>query len=197
MKNVCVKLTLALLFSSWLAQGQTPAKPSAKEQDPMAQLLNYSRPGPSHAILASLAGTWTFQDKNLSFVKGTLVRKPIYEGRFFLVDITGGPLQIPIADGQMKLANYQGLEIEGYDNVKNSYITTSINNHIGSDTQQQMGHYDAQTRAFTYNWDSELRPGLEQKNRKILRIVDNDHYTEEYYELQNGSEKKYSRALAK
>ncbi|GAB4012771.1 hypothetical protein GCM10028808_29920 [Spirosoma migulaei] len=149
-----------------------------------------------------MIGTWAFQDKNLSFVKGTLVRKSIFEGRFFWVEITGGPLQIPIAEGKTKLANYQGLEIEGYDNVRKCYVTTSINNHIGSETNQQIGQYNAQTNVFTYEWESELRPGLPQKNRKLLRIIDPEHYTEEYYEQQNGIEKKvrelsYTRTTAK
>ncbi|WP_439555500.1 hypothetical protein [Dyadobacter sp.] len=82
----------------------TPQKDTAqsKKEEVMNQLLDYSRPGANHAILGKLAGNWAFQDKNLPFVKGTITRKPIYEGRFYLVELTGGKLQIPIANGQMK-----------------------------------------------------------------------------------------------
>lgn len=202
MKNASFTFTFTLLFMGYWAQAQTPSKAPGNQLETMAQLLDYSRPGPHHARLANLVGTWTFQDKNLPFVKGTVVRKSIFEGRFFWVEITGGQLQIPIADGKTKLANYQGLEIEGYDNVKKSYVTTSINNHIGSDAAQQIGQYDAQASVFTYEWESELRPGVKQKNRKVLRLLDPGHYSEEYYEQQSGSSKKtrellYTKTLAK
>lgn len=156
----------------------------------MNQLLDFSRPGPNHAVLAKLVGTWAFQDKNLPFVKGIVVRKPIYEGRFFVVEIIGGKLQIPVANGQMKLENYQGMDIEGYDNVGKKFVTTSINNHIGSSINSQSGSYNLETNSFTYDWESELRPSLKTKNRKVLTIVDDSHYTEAYYEEQNGTLKK-------
>ncbi|WP_198174871.1 DUF1579 family protein [Spirosoma arboris] len=202
MKNAFFKLTFTLLFMGYLAQGQIPSKAPSNEQETMAQLLDYSRPGPHHAILASMVGTWAFQDKNLPFVKGTLVRKAIFEGRFFWVEITGGQLPIPIADGKTKLANYQGVEIEGYDNVRKSYVTTAINNHIGSDAAQQIGQYDVKTNVFTYEWEQELVPGLKQKNRKVVHIMNPNQYSEEYYEDQQGSLKKtrdlmYTKTIAK
>lgn len=195
MKNPSFILTFILLFIGYWAQSQTPTKVPANQQEAMTQLLDYSRPGPNHALLANLVGTWTFQDKTLPFVKGTVVRKSIFEGRFFEVAITGGQLQIPIADGKTKLANYQGLEIEGYDNVKKSYVTTSINNHIGSNAAQQIGQYDPQTSVIIYEWESELVPGVRQKNRKVLHLLDPDHYSEEYYEQQNGHSKKTRELL--
>jgi hypothetical protein len=204
MNNAFFLTTLAFLSIAYTIQGQIPPKASSTsiKEDTMKELLDFSRPGPNHAILARLVGTWAFQDKNLPFVKGTIVRKPIYEGRFYIVEITGGKLQIPIADGQMKLENYQGMEIEGYDNVEKKFLTTSINNHIGSDINSQSGSYNPKTNSFTYDWDSELRPGSKTKNRKVLTMLDDAHYTEEYYEEQNGTIKKvrdlsYSRVTGK
>lgn len=202
MKKASLTFTFTLLFIGYWAQAQIPAKAPANQQEAMTQLLDYSRPGPNHALLAILVGTWTFQDKKLPFVKGTVIRKSIFEGRFFWVEIIGGSLEIPVADGRMKVANYQGLEIEGYDNVKKSYVTTSINNHIGSNAAQQIGQYDAQTSLITYEWESELLPGVRQKKRKVLHLLDPDHYSEEYYEGQNGHPKKtrellYTRSIAK
>ncbi|WP_461074108.1 DUF1579 family protein [Spirosoma horti] len=202
MKITCSVLLFSLLgMANWVS-GQSPSKAPSKEQETMAQLLDYSRPGPSHAILANMVGTWAFQDKNLPFVKGTLVRTAIFDGRFFQVEITGGQLPVPIADGKTKLANYQGLEIEGYDNVKKRYVTTAINNHIGSDAAQQIGQYDAQTKVFTYEWEREVLPGVKQNNRKVVHLIDPNQYREEYYEGQNGSSKKtreliYTKTIAK
>ena len=156
------------------------------KQAAFKKMLALSGPAKEHEVLARLAGTWAFQDAKLAFVKGTLVRKPMYEGRFYAVEITGGKLMIPVANGQMKEANYQGMQIDGYDNVKAVYTTTSVNNHIGSDIAFQTGSFDAGKNAFTYEWEEELLPGAKTKNRRVLTIKDADHYVEEYFELRNG-----------
>jgi len=151
------------------------------------KMLSLSGPGKDHEALARLAGTWTFQDAKLSFVKGTLTRKPMYEGRFYTVEMTGGKLMIPVANGQMKEANYQEMQIEGFDNVRAIFTTVSVNNHIGSDIQMQSGKFDSASATFTYEWDSELLPGSPIKNRRTVTIKDAGHYVEEYFEMRGGS----------
>jgi len=42
----------------------------------------------------------------------------------------------------MKEEPYQSMQLEGYDNPRKEFITTSVNNHIGSDVQYQVGRYD-------------------------------------------------------
>jgi len=128
-------------------------------------------------------------------------RKAIYEGRFYIVEMIGGKLEIPVAGGKMKEANYQSMQVEGYDNVKEKFVTISINDHIGSDIEMQTGGYDPAAKAFVYEWDDELVPGMKTKNRRVLKMTDKDHYTEEYFEVQNGAEVKvrvldYSRVNA-
>ncbi|KQS26580.1 hypothetical protein ASG33_18545 [Dyadobacter sp. Leaf189] len=94
----------------------------------------------------------------------------------------------------MKLENYQEMEIEGYDNVKKAFISSSINNHIGSNIDTQLGNYNPNTAVFIYEWESELRPGFKIRKQRVLQIVDDSHYTETYYEEQNGT-KKITRSL--
>ena len=152
----------------------------------MTKMLDYSRPGAEHALLGQLSGTWSFQDAKLAFVKGTLVRKAIFNSRFYSVEMTGGKLQVPIAGGQMKEENYQSLQMEGFDNVRHKFFATFINNHIGSDIEFQSGTYDAVKKQWTYEWESELLPGQKTQNRRIVTITDSNHYIEEYFELQDG-----------
>ncbi|MDQ2769337.1 MAG: DUF1579 domain-containing protein [Bacteroidota bacterium] len=188
-------VVLLLLALATAAAAQEPAankKPTmapAKNEE-MQLLLDFSRPGNNHALLGVLAGTWTFQDAARPFIKGTLRRTPMYDGRFYNVEITGGKLSVPVADGKMKEANYQGLQLEGYDNGRKQFVTTAINNHIGSAIEVQTGTYDAAKRAFSYEWESELIPGLKKKNRRVLRFIDTTHYAEDYYESQNGTDVK-------
>lgn len=187
MKSVVkiIILTTVMPFANF-SFGQT----GSDKKDTMAQLLDYSRPASYHALLGKLSGTWHFQDAKLLFVNGTLTRKPIYDGRFYAVEITGGRLQVPVADGKMKEDNYREQQLEGYDNGRAQFVTTSVNNHIGSDIEMQTGIYDAAKNSFTYYSESELIKGWKQKHKRILKIMDANHYSEEYYEEQNGTETK-------
>ncbi len=169
---------------SGLAQSDTIH--SKNNGDPFAQMLDLSRPNGHHLVLGSIAGKWAFQDAKLPFVKGTIIRKPLYDGRFYMVDLVGGKLQVPIADGKMKEDNYRGLQIEGYDNGRSAFVSISINNHIGSDVEMQMGTYDSTSKTFTYFWETELIRGEKKKNKMTLKIINNNQYTEEYYEQQDG-----------
>jgi hypothetical protein len=99
--------------------------------------------------------------------------------------MTGGKLPVPVADGRMKEEFYQSMQIEGFDNPKMKYVTTSINNHIGSDIQMQTGTFDPAKQAFTYEWENEPIPVQTNKNRRVLTIIDAGHYTEVFYELRN------------
>jgi hypothetical protein len=190
MKKIILKkvlITLCQAVFSYVTFSSAVYAQAPKQPDTMTQLLDYSRPGTAHAQLGKLAGTWLFQDAKLAFVKGTLVRKPIYNGRFYSVEMTGGKLPVPVAEGKMKEDFYQSMQIEGFDNPKKKYISTSINNHIGSDIQMQTGTFDPAGQAFTYEWDDELIPGQAQKNRRILTIQDATHYKEEFYEMQGNA----------
>lgn len=185
----------SLLLTSTILSAQNPTSPThtdslKKKTDVMEQLLDNSRPGAHHAELEKLAGEWSFQDARLSFVKGTLTRKPIYNGRFFLVEMTGGKLKVPVADGQMKEEFYQSMQIEGYDNPKMQFTAVSINNHIGSDIQLQTGTYDSAAREFSYTWEDELLKGSIEKNKRVLKMTDDKHYTETFYSITDGKEKK-------
>ncbi|NCD71926.1 DUF1579 family protein [Mucilaginibacter agri] len=164
------------------------AQNDAKQPDPMEQMLSLSAPGANHLLLAQLVGNWNFQDAKLAFVKGTLTRKAIYSGRFFLVELTGGKLSVPVANGQMKEDNYQSMQIEGYDNPRKKFVMTSINNHIGSDIQEQTGDYNPDKKQFTFIWDDLLTPGALVNNKRVLTVIDQDHYKEEYFEINNGKD---------
>ncbi|MFC6196209.1 DUF1579 family protein [Dyadobacter subterraneus] len=180
-----ITTTFAQLPSNANKQGNTK-----NENDIMTRMLDYSGPSENHAILDQLAGKWNFMDPKRSFIKGTLSRKPIYDGRFYIVEITGGKLPLPVGNGKMKDGNYQNLQIEGYDNPKAKFVTTSVNNHIGSDIEMQIGSFNKEKNTFTYEWETELVPGLKKTNTRILRIVDKQHYIEEYFEMQDGRQVK-------
>jgi len=178
-KRLLIAATAAVVFFFTFVSG-------ASAQEAYNQMLDLSRPNGHHAVIDLIAGKLNFQDSRRSFVKGVLIRTPMYDGRFYKVEITGGRLQVPIADGKMKEDNYRELHIEGYDNVRQKYVSTVVNNHIGSDIQLQIGDYDSTQRVFTYMWESELLPGEKVTNKLVLKILNPGRYVEEYFEEQKG-----------
>jgi len=86
----------------------------------------------------------------------------------------------------MKEENYRSGQIEGFDNGRMQFVTTSINNHIGSDMQWQTGTYDSASHIFTYFWQSELLRGNKVNNKRTLKVIDRNHYIEEYFEEKQG-----------
>ena len=178
------------------------SKSSSNGDDTFNQMIDYSRPGKYHQLLADLVGTWTFKGRHFSGnpdsnkvvfqFNGTVVRKSFANGRFFIVNTTGnGKLQMPIQNGKMKEVSLQGIITEGYDNVKNKFVQTEISNHLGSDIAFFEGNYDSTTKTITFNGENELVPGMKTKVRELFIILDKNHYTLEYYDDQNG---KYVKA---
>jgi len=186
-----LSITLAALWTLII----TPTLAQNKRD---SSILDYSRPGPSHQLLADLVGTWMFQGKFYSGnsnpdsnkvvgeFNGNLLRKPFANGRFFIVEWTGGKIQIPVQNGKMQEVSAQRVEFEGYDNVKKKFVLTYINNHIGSGIVLAEGRYDSTTKTIVYEWEDEQMPGKKFKVRERFIILDTNHYKMEYYREQAG-----------
>jgi hypothetical protein len=163
----------------------------------MKQMMELSKTGENHKLLANLAGTWVYDikfwmnpDPNAppSESKGTAVRKPIMNGRYFVMDVSG-KMQMPGPDGKPKDMQFKGMSIEGYDNVKKKFVATWIDN-MGTGIEFSDGTYDPATKTFTYNLEMEPVPGMKTQVREVLKIADKDHQTLEWYENRGGQEKK-------
>lgn len=180
-----------------LSYAQEKENLSAKENT-FNQRLDYSRPGKYHQLLGNLTGTWNFNGRHFSGhpdpdsnkvvmeFRGSLLRKPFADGRFFIVELTGGKLQVPIQDGKMKEDNARNIETEGYDNVKNKFNITFINNHIGSSIIFSEGSYDSTANTIIFEWEDELVPGMKNKMYEYFIILNNNHYKLEYYRERDG-----------
>lgn len=207
-----IPLALALLATPVFAQ--TPEKkegaahamaastaavataPDAKEmQEMMAKMTELGKPGENHKLLASLAGSWTYDvtmwmDPKAPPMKskGTATRKPIMDGRFFIAEHSG-KFQMPGPDGKMKDTPFTGMAIEGYDNVKKAFVSSWIDN-MGTMILHSEGTYDEASKTFTYNANCEMMPGMPVKIRESIKIVDANHHTFEWYEDRGTGENK-------
>ncbi|MFN2507861.1 MAG: DUF1579 domain-containing protein [Chthoniobacterales bacterium] len=182
--------------SSAISPPATGGQPSAAEmQQMMAQMMELAKPGENHKLLAQLAGDWTYTVKmwmdpsgKPQESKGTSSRKAIMDGRFFVTD-TKGSFQMPGPDGKMKDFNFTGMAIEGYDNVKKKFVSSWIDN-MGTMIMPSEGTYDPASKSFTYTAECEIMPGMSMKIREVIKVVDNDHHTFEWYEDRGAGEAK-------
>ena len=161
----------------------------------MAKMTELGKPGENHKLLASLAGSWTYEVKmwmdpkaSPMMSKGTATRKPVMDGRFFIAEHSG-KFQMPGPDGKMKDTNFTGMAIEGYDNVKNVFVSSWIDN-MGTMILHSEGTYDEASKTFTYNAGCEMMPGMPVKIRELLKVVDANHHTLEWYEDRGNGEAK-------
>ena len=150
-----------------------------------------SQPNANHKLLAELAGIWNYKlrirmgsDKWLE-TDGVVVREPIMGGRYLLANFDVPML--PGASGQLEKKDFKGKSIEGYDNVKQKFVSVWIDN-ASTGPMIFEGSYDATSRTFTYTSETEAEPGKKTKVRELIRIADADHYSLEWYEEHGGRE---------
>jgi hypothetical protein len=110
------------------------------------------------------------------------------DGRYSVMDVTG-KMQMPGPDGKKKEMTFKGMAIDAYDNVKKKFVSSWIDN-MGTGIMMSEGDYDPATKTFTYNAEGEFIPGMKQKIREVIKIVDKDHHTFEWYEDRGGKEAK-------
>jgi Protein of unknown function (DUF1579) len=167
------------------------------EAEMMKQMMELAKLNENHKLLAGLSGTWSYTvkfwmnpDPNAKpqESKGTAVRKSMMDGRYSVMDVTG-KMQMPGPDGKMKDVTFKGTGTDGYDNVKKKFVGTWMDN-MGTGIMMSEGDYDPSTKTFTYTGEYEAIPGMKQQIREVLKLVDKDHMTFEYYENRGGQEAK-------
>ena len=162
----------------------------------MEQMMELGKPGENHKLLAEMAGNWNYTMKMMmdpttgkpSESKGTATRKAIFDGRYFTFEVSG-KFDMPGKDGKPMTMNFKGMAIEGYDNVKQKFFSSWIDN-MSTLNMNAEGTYDAATKTFTYMAECEMMPGMKTKIREVIKVTDKDHHTFERYEDRGQGETK-------
>jgi hypothetical protein len=157
--------------------------------------MAFSKLNENHKLLATLVGDWTYTVKMWMAPgappiesKGTATRKSIMDGRFFTFDVSG-KFPMPGPDGKTNDTDFKGMSLEGYDNVKKKFVATWADS-MGTSIMTSEGTYDPGSKTFTYDAEFEMMPGVKQKTREVVKIVDNDHHNLEWYEDHAGQQVK-------
>ncbi len=189
-----VALAGALLTATPLLAQDKEAKPP-NEAEMMAKMMEYAQPGDNHKLLAQQVGTWDYKMKMWMAPEapptestGVAVRKAIMDGRYFVTDVTS-KFPMPGADGKMHEMDYQGMEVEAYDNVKQKFVASWIDN-MGTALSLSEGTYDAASKTFTYIDEMEPMPGVKSKIRQTVKVEDKDHHVYSWFEDRGGKDVK-------
>ena len=170
----------------------TAASPDPAEM--MKQMMEMAKLNENHKLLADLVGSWSYTVKMMapgepsSTSTGSLTRKPVMNGRFFLGEYSGS-MKMPGADGKMKDFTFKGMSVEGYDNVKQKFVSSWVDN-MGTGIMNSEGSYDPATKTFTYSGEMEPVPGMKMPVREVIKITDKNHHIFEWYENRGGQETK-------
>lgn len=210
--TITAALTAILLAAPGFAQEASPganASPAANPmEDPamMAKMMEMAKPNDNHKLLASMDGSWNYTVKMWmngdpstppDVSKGTAIRKTIMDGRYVVMDVKG-KMEMPGQDGKPKSFTFLGRGTEGYDNAKQKFIGSWIDN-MGTGIMMSEGTYDPSTKTFTYNSESEPVPGMKYKVREELKLESKNQMTMNWFEDHGGKEVKtmeidYTRA---
>jgi hypothetical protein len=173
----------------------TSAMPSEAEM--MKMMMDLAKLNENHKLLASMDGTWDYvvtmwmdgdTTKKPQESKGSATRKSIMGGRFVSMEVKG-KMQMPGADGKMKDMEFNGMAIDAYDNAKQKFVSSWVDN-MGTGIMMTEGTYDAATKTFTYTGAFQMTPTMSQKIREVLKLTDKDHMMFEWYEDRGGKEAK-------
>ena len=102
------------------APATAAASPGPAEM--MKQMMEMAKLNENHKLLADLAGTWSYTVKMMapgetaSTSTGSVTRKPIMNGRFFVADFSGS-MKMPGADGKMKDFTFKGTFTPAMQNI--------------------------------------------------------------------------------
>lgn len=185
-RTAAVALVLGLLAGLAFAQDtKLPANP----EELIKAMEQAGKPGPGHAKLEPLAGSWTYTckfwmdpSKPPLESKGTIERKWILGGRFLEEKVVGTGF-----DGK---PGFEGLGLIGYDNGQKKY-TSSWACSMGTGTCTGLGASDTSGTKLTFQTES-FCPLQKKiiKGRDEMRIESSDKTVAESFVIEDGKEVK-------
>jgi len=181
---------LSIILAGGLAAGamaQDSKKPAPAKKAPpsneemMAEMMKYAKPGEGHERLKPLAGAWKTSVKSWDAPgtepsqtsEGECTTQWIMEGRYLKEECTGTFAQMP----------FQGMGLYGYDNMKKIYVSTWVDN-LGTGIMNSTGSADKAGKTITYHAtmpDPTSTSGKMMKVRMTNQIVDNNSHVFSMY----------------
>jgi len=177
--SAALSILIAVATSFAFQEPGKPAEAGARKNDPSWDpMREFARPGPAHKVLESRVGNWTTllrmwnePGSPPSFDAGTAEIKWILGGRYLEISYDGTILREP----------FQGVGHTGFDNLKQEYVSTWIDN-AGTGINHSEGTFDAATQSITYTGECpDTNEWKYVKCRTVEKQIDADHWAQQMY----------------
>ncbi|HVP12167.1 MAG TPA: DUF1579 domain-containing protein [Phycisphaerae bacterium] len=173
-------------------KGAASKGPSEQEMaEMMKRWAASATPGEHHKLLEPFVGTWDITVRSMmngpdappSEFKGMAEVKWILDGRYIEENLK---CEMPMPDekGGTKKMDFTGRGWTGYDNFKNKYVATWIDN-MSTQVMLSKGDADPKGKVFTFyaEVDEPVEGKQEQMLKTVARIIDKDKHVFEMYNL--------------
>jgi len=180
----CLSFACAGALFCAVAWSQEEGKEQEKAADPKAVMMEMmekmgAAPGEHHKKLEPFVGDWKLAVKYRMEPEGEWQESMseseiewMFDGRYIKEEVEGEMME------DMK---FKGLGITGYDNLKNKYVSVWLDN-MGTSLMTSEGSCDESCKVFTFTGEHiDPMTGKTQKDRTVLRILNNDKHVMEMY----------------
>jgi hypothetical protein len=151
------------------AKDKTTTPPSQEEM--MAAMMKLAAPGPEHAALNPLAGSWKTTVKSFMGPAGPMPQPEVTQGTCDRTWMMGGRYLVSNYKGNFNGMPFEGMEVLGYDNMKRQYVSSWMDN-MGTGIMQSTGPaMDPATKSFTLTGTSPDPSGQQMSMREVTNIV--------------------------
>ena len=169
-----MKIAAALfLIASTAALADEPKKEmSPEEKAMMEKYMKAATPGPEHAELAKMAGKWTLA-VSMWMAPGAPAMKS--QGSSTFTSVLGGRFLQEETKGEMNGQPFEGMGLQGYDNVTKQYFSSWVDN-MGTGPMNLKGKC-AQKKCTLHGKMADAIAGKEVAVSEVMTQTDNDHFT--------------------
>ncbi|MDP4114594.1 MAG: DUF1579 domain-containing protein [Bacteroidota bacterium] len=189
MKNFLYLLLFVTIFITIpVINAQEQKDNMTKEQKEAQKIwMEYMTPGWAHKILSNSVGDWkvkmtSWMDPSMGATQaeGNASAEMVLGGRYVQMKFHGNFMGMP----------YEGFSTDAYDNAKNVFINTWIDN-MGTGLMYSEGKYDAATK--TINYEGKMFNPVtkaDEKYRETVNFADKDKIIMEMFNIKNNEEYK-------
>jgi len=174
-------LCVTLLVSPVLAKEKKHQQPM-DEKTMMELWKQAATPGEPHKQFAALVGSWTTSTKEWmepgkppTESTGTAEMKMLLDGRFLYQEY----------NGQMMGQPFNGIGIDGYDNIRKKYVTAWMDT-MGTGIFIMEGTASADAKTITLKGSHPEPGGGKMSHRAVWKIIDNNNQTFDMYGAHHG-----------
>ena len=172
-------LLAAPIRSARADEAKTPPKMSAAEQKMMEKYVKAATPGPEHQRLAKMAGKWKLQVTSWMAPGGPPMKS---EGTAEFTSVLGGRYLQQEVKGDMGVQPFEGLGIEGYDNVTKENFGTWTDS-MSTGLMVVRGKCPATAKKCTYKGSvPDAVAGKAVPVTEIITYTDDDHFSFEMHD---------------